>query len=96
MRRVRIIAALSRLGAPVAAFALLSLTLFGIGNQVFVAQVLANMPPLVDVPAVVRFVTTAFLHTDLFVQILSVVACGAIVWLAREAARGLESPFRFA
>jgi hypothetical protein len=96
MRRVRIIAALSNFGAPVAAVALLSLTLLGIGNQVFVAQVFANMPPLVDMPAVVRFVTVAFLHTDLFVQVLSVVACGAVVWLAQETARSLESPLRLA
>lgn len=63
--------------------------LWGIGREVWVAKVIANMPSFFDVPALARFLTSAFLHTDFLVQAFAIVASAALIWLARECARAL-------
>lgn len=84
MRRVRIIHSV-RIAAPVlAASVLLALALWGIGREVWVAKVLENMPSYADVPGVLGFLSGAFLHTELAVQVLSILVLGALLWLARS------------
>lgn len=62
---------------------------YAISQEVWVAMVLANMPPIQDVAGVARFFASAFLNTSFAVQAFSVVAVGSVVWLAREAAQAL-------
>lgn len=97
MRRVYTIHAL-RKGMPMitASTLLLVLALWALGREVWVAQVFANMPSLFDVPAITRFFASAFMHTDLAVQLFSVLALGAVVWLGRSLGRLLARTTRFA
>lgn len=62
---------------------------YAISREVWVAMVLANMPPVQDVAALTRFFASAFLNTSFIVQAFSVVALGSVVWLAREAASAI-------
>lgn len=88
MRRVRRVHTLSILtGAPAAAVALFAVALVGIGQEVFVAQVIANMPPVEDVDAITTFLLVAFTNTTFIVQALSVVAIGTLVYLAHAMSR---------
>ncbi len=97
MRRVRIIHVLRPLTGSAALAALLSvLALWGIGQEVFVAHVLANMPSTADAAAVLKFFAAAFLNTRFIVQVLSVVALGAFIWLVRAIAETLGRAVRFA
>lgn len=89
MKRVRRIHTMRLLAAPTASAGLLALALWGIGREVWVAKVFENMPSFADAPGAVAFVASAFTHTDLSVQVLSIVALAALIWLARECARGL-------
>ena len=63
------------------------LAMWGIGREVWVARVFQNMPSLVDWDAVLRFYLTAFLDTRFIVQVLSVIAIGAFVWLVANIVR---------
>lgn len=84
MRRVQFIRTFRPLVSDVsAATVLFLLALYGIGHEVWVAQVVANMPPLFDVAAVSNFMIAAFLNTEFFVQVLALAAVVAGVWLAR-------------
>ncbi|KND46819.1 MAG: hypothetical protein AB199_00060 [Parcubacteria bacterium C7867-004] len=97
MRRVRRVHALQSVVSVTTLSALVFvLALWGIGREVWVAKVIANMPSLFDVPALARFMTSAFLHTDFIVQSATVIALAALLWLARELARSLISTVRFA
>ena len=88
MRRVRLIHALSPLmTAGSFAALLLLLALYGIGREVWVAHVLANMPPLFQIGDVARFAVAAFVNTRFVVQVLSVVALGAFIWVMRDLVR---------
>lgn len=81
MRRVRIMYAI-RASAPVlAASFLFVLALWGIGREVWVAKVFENMASSADV---LSFLLDAFVHTDIAVQALSILALGAFIWLARS------------
>lgn len=91
MRRVHRIYALRTLSSFGVAFASLALVLWGIGREVWVAKVFENMPSLTNVPAMLSFGIGAFVHTDLFVQILSIAVVAATVWCARECARVLKA-----
>ena len=97
MRRVRRIYLL-RTAIPALCLSglVFALSLLAIGREVWVAKILANMPSVADVPAVLRFLASAFAHTDLAVQVLVVVATGALVWLARAFARLLAATGRYA
>lgn len=96
MRRVRAIHLLRAISSVAMSVALLALALWSIGREVWVAKVFANMPSLADVPATLAFLSAAFLHTELFVQILSVIVLGATVWTARELARAVAPSTHFA
>jgi hypothetical protein len=86
MRRVRFAHAVRPfLSNAAGAFALLGISLYFLGREVFVAQVFRNMPS--DFAAVLRFVEAAFLNTTVMVQILTVLAALAGLWLIRECAR---------
>ncbi len=90
MRRVRIIHALRPLLATSSLSTLaILLAAWGIGRQVWVSQVFANMPSVTDVGALARFALAAFVQTEFLVQALVVVALAAVVWLVRDAARSL-------
>lgn len=86
MRRVRTIHALRTAAMPVAAFSILTLALWGIGREVWVAKVFENMSSIANAPA---FFMGAFLGTDLIVQALSILALASFIALARGCVRAL-------
>lgn len=86
MRRVRTIYVVRMVVPPVIASVLFVVALWGIGREVWVAKVFQNMPSVWNVPEVLGFVSGAFLHTELLVQTLLIMALGALVWLARALA----------
>ncbi len=94
MRRVHRIHVLRTIAAPVFGVVVFLVALWGIGREVWVAKVFENMPSLANVPAVVSFSFHAFLATDLFVQILSIVVIGSLIMLARSFASVLSGIFR--
>lgn len=92
VRRVRTIHALRPLtGSAAGAFVLLGISLYILGREVFVAQVLRNMPSISDLSAVLGFIEAAFFNTTFAVQALSVLAFMAGLWLIREIVRLLAS-----
>ena len=96
MRRVRIIRAVRPFVSNAAgAVALLVISLYFLGREVFVAQVFRNMPKAGDYAAVLRFFEAAFLNTSFVVQLLTVVAALGGLWLARECARLLTPVGRY-
>lgn len=97
MRRVHIIHALRPLMTTTAlsTFAFL-LALWGIAREVWVAQVVENMPSLADGAALLQFILAAFMHTEFLVQALVVIALMAIVWLVADGLRSLRQVVRFA
>lgn len=95
MRRVHTVHALRPLTTTTALSTLaLLLSLWGIGKQVWVAQVVNNMPS--DGVAVARFMLAAFTHTEFVVQALVVLAFAAALWLVIDAAKNLRHLGRFA
>lgn len=87
MRRVRFVHAVRPFMSNAAgAVALLGISLYMLGREVFVAQVFRNMPSA-DPAAVLRFAEAAFLNTTFFVQALTVLAGLAGLWLTRECVR---------
>ena len=88
MRRVRIIHALRPFtGRLAAAFVLLGGSLYLLGREVFVAQIVRNVPRTADLSALLGFLESAFLNTTFLVQALTVLALIAGLWLVRECAR---------
>jgi len=88
MQRVHLIRAL-RFAVSGSVFSTLvsALALWGIGREVWVARVLQNAPAdWLDLP---RFYVAAFMHTDLLVQALVVLALFALLYVAREISRAL-------
>ena len=94
MRRVHIIRLLALI-ISTATLALLTFiaTLWGIGREVWVAHVFANMPPTNDFGALASFWLDAFEHTRLIVQALAFLTLVSLIYLVREAARLLSSFF---
>ena len=91
MRRVRTIHTVRPFTSMTALSAFLLLgALWGIGRQVWVAQVFQNMPSLADVGAVTRFAVAAFIHTEFLVQALTVVVLMAVAWIVRDGVRSLR------
>lgn len=90
MRRIHLIHTLRPLisGAGLSTIVAL-LALWGIGKEVWVAQVMKNMPQVTEVAAFVRFFLVAFLNTGFVVQALSVLAIAASLWLVRDAVRSM-------
>ncbi len=96
MRRVRTVHAARLSGGVLLALAFFALSLWGIGREVFVAQVLRNMPSPTHVLAALRFFADAFLTTTGAVQLLSSLALVAFFWLLERSVRSLHSFARFA
>jgi hypothetical protein len=87
MRRVRFVHTIRPLLSSAAgACVLLGLSLYLLGREVFVGQILRNIP-VADPAAVLRFVESAFLNTSFVVQVLTVLAMLAGLWLVRECIR---------
>ena len=88
MQRVHLIRAL-RFAISGGAFSMFVsiLGLWGIGRQVWVAQVLQNAPanPL----GLFRFYFAAFEHTSLLVQVLVVLTLTALLYVVREVVRAV-------
>ena len=90
MRRVRLIRLLA-LVISTATLAVLTFVaaLWGIGKEIWVAQVFQNAPAnIVDLP---RFYLDAFMHARLIVQALSVLTLISLFFLAREMVRFISS-----
>lgn len=85
MRRVHLIHALRFVVSSGMLSVLVSVVaLWGIGREVWVAQVLQNAPRnFMDIP---NFYLAAFQHTRLIVQALVLVSIFALIYLAREIA----------
>lgn len=97
MRRVRFVRyARPFVSNAAGAVALLAFSLYLLGREVFVAQVLRNMPEPADLSALLRFIEDAFLTTNSAVQILTILAGVAGLWLARECVRLLSPNQSFA
>lgn len=95
MRRVHTIHALRPLTTTTALSTLaLILAVWGIGRQVWVAQVFSNMPS--DGVAALRFMLAAFTRTEFVVQALIVLALAAALWLVVDAVKNLRQLSRFA
>lgn len=64
------------------------LALWGIGREVWVGRVLQNAPsnPFDSI----RFYLTAFVHTNLLVQVLILLALATLLYVVREVARALS------
>ncbi len=94
MRRVRIIRILGLIiSTAVLALVTFVLALWGIGKEVWVARIFQNMPHSGDLSAIGRFYLSAFGHTRLVVQALSVITFASFVYLARETARLILAAF---
>ncbi len=88
MRVLRALASNTVLAAAVAAAAL-----YGIGREVWVAKVFANMPQVASLSAQTSFWLSAFFHTHFLVEALIVATLLALIILARETARLLAQFF---
>jgi len=92
MRRVHLIHILG-LVISTAVFAIVTfvLALWGIGKEVWVAQVFQNAPEdLVELP---RFFLAAFGNTRIVVQALAILTFVSFLYLARETVRMISSIF---
>ncbi len=76
-------------GASVGIFIL---ALYGIGREVWVARVLQDQPAVTNLGALTRFYLSAFMDTRLPVQILAVLAVGALVWLGYNLIQMVRTP----
>ena len=92
MRRVRLIRILWLvISTATLAILTLILALWGIGKEVWVAQVFQNAPAdLVNLP---NFLISAFGNTRLVVQILAILTFASFIYLARATVRALSSFF---
>lgn len=94
MRRVRLIRILGLIiSTLVLALVTFVLALWGIGKEVWVAQVFQNMPQSGNLGEIGRFYVYAFGHTRLVVQLLAILTFVSFVYLARETIRTLSSVF---
>lgn len=99
MRRVRVIRAVRPFISNLAgALYLLTLSLYLLGREVFVAQVWRNMEgALGDAGALARFLEGAFVSTSMNVQIITLLIGASAVWMGYEAVkRVIPSQVRFA
>ncbi|MBU1754799.1 hypothetical protein KKH81_00765 [Patescibacteria group bacterium] len=97
MRRVWVSYWLRPLVQPIVLAGLICVAVtLGIGHEVFVAQVFANMPSLTNVYAVLQFFTYAVLHTSFVVQTLLGVGAISFVWFVADGIRSVRSARLFA
>lgn len=94
MRRVRLIRILTLIISTVTLVAITAVVaLWGIGREVWVARVFENMPSVANENAFFTFWLTAFTHTRLIVQVLTVLTGVSLLFLVREIARFIASFF---
>lgn len=96
MRRVRTIRLLQVVSPVIASLMLLAAALWSLGRAVWVAKVVENVLALANPSSMLGYLASAFLHTDLLVQVLSVIVVFATFWLARELARAIGPTAHFA
>lgn len=97
MRRVRTIHAVRTwLRTRVLSLLAIGAGLVGIGHEVFVAQVIANMPSVTDVAALARFFTAALFNTEFAVQVLVALCVVAFVWFVVDGVKSLGGDRQFA
>lgn len=90
MRRVRLIRLLALIISTMTLAALtLVAALWGIGREVWVARILQNAPA--DLASVPSFYVGAFLHTNLLIQVLTLLTLTSFIFLVREIARAVSS-----
>ncbi|HEY4489322.1 MAG TPA: hypothetical protein VJA87_02460 [Candidatus Paceibacterota bacterium] len=95
MRRVYFVHAVRPFVSNTAgAIVLLGFSMYLLGREVFVAQVLRNMPAA-DPAAILRFAEAAFLNTTFVVQALTIFAAISGLWLVRECARLITIEARY-
>jgi len=86
MRRVHLIRILGLvISTGVLAILTFTLALWGIGKEVWVAQIFENAPD--DPSTLLNFYLSAFVHTRFIVQALTVLTLISLVYLTREVAR---------
>jgi hypothetical protein len=71
-------------------------SLWGVGREVWVSRVFADMPSLINIGAVVHFYLAAFMNTRFIVQILIVIMLAASVWFVRNIVQMIRVTTRFA
>lgn len=92
MRRVHLIRILGLIiSTVVLALLTLILALWGIGKEVWVAQVFANGPQGFIGHAL--YLAYAFVHTRIIVQVLAILTFVSFIYLARKTIRALSSSF---
>lgn len=92
MRRVHIMRILGLIiSTAVLAILTFVLALYGIGREVWVAQVFANGPQ--DFIGHFTYLAHAFGHTRVIVQALALLSFAAFIYLARATLRALSSFF---
>lgn len=91
MRRVHL---LRILGLVISTGALMALTfvvaLWGVGKEVWVAHVFANMPHPGNLLDLARFWLSTFMNTRLIVQILTLLTLASLIYLILEVVRFLN------
>ncbi len=96
LRRARFIRTVRPFVSGTALASVLTLgSLYALGREVWVARVLENMPSPANLTALLRFFEAAFLNTSFGVQVLSVLLVFGMMWVARDAARNIQSVFRY-
>lgn len=96
LRRVRRIHVMRTVTPPIAAAGVFAGALWGIGREVWVARVLENMPSLSEGTAAFAFLMRAFAQTEFLVQLCTLLAMAAALWLAYAGARSLATPISYA
>ncbi len=92
MRRVRLIRLLALIISTIMLAILTFIAaLWGIGREVWVAQVFKNAPA--NFTSLPSFYFTAFLHTRLIVQVLTLLTLTSLLFLAREIVRAISDFF---
>ena len=97
MRRVRTVHALRPFFSNTMYAGLLFVgAVWGIGREVWVAHVISNLSVIHSPEALGTFFVTAFLNTRFIVQVLTILAGGALVWLASQLPKAVFSEQQFA
>jgi hypothetical protein len=95
--RVRIIHTFYSRTTTAALAVLVALTsLWGVGREVWVARVFANMPSVTNGAAVMQFYLAAFMNTRFIVQVLVVLVIASVIWLVRSCASLIRPVRQFA
>lgn len=93
MRRVHTMHLLRPLVSTTAlAGVVMIVSVYELGRLVFVAQVFRNMPAVQDISALLQFFVSAYLNTDVAVQLFTLLAIFGVAWMVRDIARMVQVP----